>query len=107
MRSENPRRSGGVRLVEDQTDKTNSVVDDHLSLTLITQSLERHTDPFLGKGSVRPCMRVRIYSLHSRLATSVFPKGICRLSASAFLWSPLSSRTTGVTRYLFTLLFLH
>ena len=45
-------------------------------------------------------MRVRVCSLHSRLATGLFHGGIRGLSALAFLWSPLSSRTTGVTRYL-------
>lgn len=45
-------------------------------------------------------MRVRICSLHSHLAMGVSREGIRSLSALAFLWSPLSLRTTGVTRYL-------
>jgi hypothetical protein len=106
----------GFRIIVDQADKPNSVEDDHLSGTLIAQSLERHSLPkryhkgtsiFLTRSTVKKNWSGT--TLHAGkdlfVASSSFdeilPEGNRGLSALTSLWSPLSSRTTGVTRYLF------
>jgi len=92
-----PRVSAGFPFVWTLADKPGSVVDDHLSGPIITDELERHSFNYL---KARPCMRVRVWSLHPRLATGLFREGIPSLSLGTSLWAPLSLRTAGVTRYL-------
>ena len=95
-----PTQERGFSHLSDRTGKPNSVVSDHLSCPSLTLGIERHSPLRVKLRGARPCMRVRICSLHSHLAMGVSREGIRSLSALAFLWSPLSLRTTGVTRYL-------
>ena len=61
--------------------------------------------PSAGKIGARPCMRVRICSLHLSSCLETRPShslgAIFPFRKKSSLWSPLSSRTAGVTRYLF------
>jgi hypothetical protein len=91
-------------------------VSDHLSGPSITARLERHFPYHIYKTNTLEVDNtlvvnvVRDTALHAGkdlvVAPSSFdeilPEGSRGLSALTSLWSPLSSRTTGVTRYLFS-----
>lgn len=84
----------------DQADKPNSVVGDHLSGPAITDELERHSP----KGTALHAGKDLVVAPLS--FGRILPEGSLGLSPLTSLWSPLSSRTTGVTRYLSTCSFL-
>ena len=97
-----PAQERGCLHFVDRVDKPNSVADDHLSETLITQRLKRHPVPPFRRDDTALHAGKDLFVAFPSRDGPIPPCGwILGLSALAFLCSPLSSRTAGVTRYLF------
>jgi hypothetical protein len=93
-------------IVFDWSDKPNSVVDDHLSGTIVAKRLERHFRALplrqLPDTALHWGKDFAVSSLQSpeELICDLSILGAPYLSSGASLLAPLASRRTGVTRYL-------